>query len=96
MKNGIKITEVLDSRKKVVVYPGFGCNPAILDDVISLGHDEITLRKPDIGYVKRNSISKRYEGSPRYILENHLKNINWKQWPLDDFIWLSPNHNYFK
>lgn len=96
MENGVKVVEVLDSRKKVVVWPGFGCTPAVLNDVISLGHDEITLREADIGYIRRNSISKKYEGSSRDILEKHLKSIGWKQWPFDDFIWLSPNHSYLK
>lgn len=94
-KNGIKIVEVLNSRQKTVVIPGFGCTPELIDRVISLGNDEITLREVDIDHIKRNSIFKKYKGSPRNILAKHLYNLGWRQWSFDNCIWLAPIHNCF-
>ena len=93
--NGIKIIEVLNSRKKIVICPGFGCTPDILNETISMGYDEITLQNVNIEYIQRESISKKYEGSPRKTLEKHLYGIGWRQWKFDNFIWLAPEHNCF-
>lgn len=95
-KNGVKNIQVLDDRQKAVVYPGFGCTTDVLDYIISTGNDEITLREVDMDYVRRNSISKKYEGLPRDILAKHLYNLGWRQWSFDNCIWLAPTHNCFK
>lgn len=94
-KNGVKTIKVLDSRQKVTVFPGYGCTPELIDRVISFGNDEITLREIDIDYVKRESVSRKYEGSPRDILAEHLHDLGWRQWSFDDCIWLAPDHNCF-
>jgi len=96
MPDGIKKVAVLDGRNKLVVIPGCGATTARLDYSIAVADiNEITIRDTDYDYIRKYSVSKRYEGDKRETLIRHLSSLGWKPWSLDHNIWLHPNHKQF-
>lgn len=94
--NGIRTIEVLVSRMKLVVIPGFGATPDSIDTALAFtGLDEITLRNTDYDYIRKYSKTGKYEGAKRDELEKHLHNLGWRQWKQDKNIWLKPGHRSF-
>ena len=95
--NGIRTVEVLDSRMKLVIIPGFGATPDSINTVLTFTNlDEITLRDTDNDYIQKYSKTGKYEGASRYELEKHLLSLGWKQWKYDENIWLKPGHKNLK